>query len=86
MSIWKYDEPSRPSIPMFQCSPLTTSSYRALTPRTRLLLGAGVMAYAAFGLFASDKAEEVFGFTPTDQDRERLRAAVPSVRVVEKDG
>lgn len=43
------------------------------------------MAYAAFGLLLSDKAEEAFGFTPTQQDKERLKDIVPKVRVVEKE-
>ncbi|KAF1818992.1 uncharacterized protein K489DRAFT_413428 [Dissoconium aciculare CBS 342.82] len=58
--------------------------YRNLTPRTRLFIGGGIMAYAAFGLFASDKAEEVFGFTPTPEDKKRLEESLPTIRTVEK--
>lgn len=61
-------------------------SYRNLTPKTRLFIGVGIMAYAGFGLLASDQAEKSFGFTPTEQDRERLRTSVPKIRVVEKEG
>jgi hypothetical protein len=42
------------------------------------------MAYATFGLFASDKAEEVFGFTPTPEDKKRLEESLPTIRTVEK--
>lgn len=60
-------------------------SYRNLSPRTRLMLGGGVMAYAVFGLFISDKAEEAFGFTPTEEDKKRLREAVPKIHIIEKE-
>ncbi|KAH9829072.1 hypothetical protein Tdes44962_MAKER09186 [Teratosphaeria destructans] len=61
------------------------TSYRNLSPRTRLILGGGVMAYAVFGLFVSDKAEAALGFTPTEQDRQRLKEAMPRISVVDKD-
>lgn len=60
-------------------------SYRNLSPRTRLMLGGGVMAYAVFGLFISDRAEEAFGFTPTEEDKKRLREAVPKIHIIEKE-
>lgn len=60
-------------------------SYRNLTPRTRLLIGGGVMAYAAFGLFASDQAEQFLGWTPTDEDRKRLKEEqLPRVHMIDK--
>lgn len=43
------------------------------------------MAYATFGLFLSDKAEETFGMVPTEQDREQLREVLPKIRTVDKD-
>ncbi|KXT09862.1 hypothetical protein AC579_6748 [Pseudocercospora musae] len=43
------------------------------------------MAYATAGLFLSDKAESFFGFTPTEQDKQALKDAVPKVQFVEKD-
>lgn len=42
------------------------------------------MAYAGIGLFLSDKAEEKFGLTPTEQDREELRNALPKITTVER--
>ncbi|KAA8622457.1 hypothetical protein PtrV1_03763 [Pyrenophora tritici-repentis] len=42
------------------------------------------MAYAAAGLYLSDKAEEKFGLTPTEQDRKQLREALPRISPVEK--
>jgi hypothetical protein len=49
-----------------------------------LLIGAGVMAYATFGLLVTDKAEKTLGMEPSEEDKEELRKAVPRVRVVEK--
>lgn len=59
-------------------------SYRNLTPRTRLIIGGGVMAYAAFGLLASDQAESLLGWTATDKDRKRLKEDLPKVLVVDR--
>jgi hypothetical protein len=42
------------------------------------------MAYAGVGLFLSDKAEEKFGLTPTEKDREELRNALPKITTVER--
>lgn len=50
-----------------------------------MLIGGGVMAYAAFGLLISDKAEEALGFTPTEKDKKDLRDAVPKIHIVERE-
>jgi len=42
------------------------------------------MAYAGLALFLSDKAEEKFGLTPTEKDREELRNALPKITTVER--
>lgn len=59
-------------------------SYRALAPRTRLFIGGGIMAYAAFGLLASDQAEQLLGWTATEEDRKRLKEEMPKVHVVDR--
>lgn len=43
------------------------------------------MAYAGFGLLLSDKAEQTFGFVPTDEDRKSLREAVPKIHMVDRE-
>lgn len=53
--------------------------------RTRLFIGGGVMAYGMLGLFFSDKAEKAFGFTPTDEDKQKLKEAVPKITFVERE-
>ncbi|KAF2731636.1 hypothetical protein EJ04DRAFT_566648 [Polyplosphaeria fusca] len=59
--------------------------YRGISPKSRVLIGVGVMAYAGLGLFLSDKAEEKFGLVPTEKDKEDLRKAIPKITAVEKD-
>jgi hypothetical protein len=60
------------------------SYYRSLHPRTRMLLGAGVVLYGVAGLAISDLVEKRFGFEPTEEERKRLREVVPKVRTVER--
>jgi hypothetical protein len=55
-------------------------SYRNLHPRTRLFIGGGLVAYAAFGLMASDQIEQYLGWTATEEDRKRL----PQVHMVDR--
>jgi hypothetical protein len=50
-----------------------------------MLIGGCVMAYAAFGLLLSDRAEAAFGFTPTEEDKKNLRDAVPKIHLVERE-
>ncbi|PHH75430.1 hypothetical protein CDD83_4403 [Cordyceps sp. RAO-2017] len=60
------------------------SAYRNLSPRTRLGLGVGVLAWGLAGLYLSGRAEERFGLRPTDDDRDRLRRLEPSVVAVDR--
>ncbi|KAI6876632.1 hypothetical protein KC338_g237 [Hortaea werneckii] len=61
------------------------TSYRALSTRTRVLIGGGIMTYAVAGMFLSDKAEQFFGFEPTDQDRKRLQESIPKIHAVDRE-
>lgn len=67
------------------CELTKSRSYRNLTPRTRMLLGGGIMAWACVGLFVSDKAEQSFGFVPSEEDKRKLRDAVPRIHIVDND-
>ncbi|KAK3114108.1 hypothetical protein LTR53_007893 [Teratosphaeriaceae sp. CCFEE 6253] len=60
-------------------------SYRALSMRTRLCIGAGIMAYAGFGMLVSDKAEEALGLVPTDEEKRRLKDAMPKIHTVDRE-
>ncbi|KAK4917423.1 hypothetical protein LTR17_027070 [Elasticomyces elasticus] len=59
-------------------------SYRALPMTTKLLIGGGIMAYATFGLMASDVAEEKLGLVPTEEDKQRLKEAIPKIHAVDR--
>ncbi|KAK2737729.1 hypothetical protein FQN55_000944 [Onygenales sp. PD_40] len=48
------------------------TSYRNLSPRTRLLFGVGLVTYAAVGMWASPKVEETLGMVPSKEEQEAL--------------
>ncbi|EER40336.1 conserved hypothetical protein [Histoplasma capsulatum var. duboisii H88] len=48
------------------------SSYRNLSPRTRFLFGAGLMTYAAVGMWWSPKVEEALGMVPSKEEQADL--------------
>ncbi|KKZ63803.1 hypothetical protein EMCG_01907 [[Emmonsia] crescens] len=56
------------------------SSYRNLSPRTRLLFGAGLMAYATAGMWWSPKVEEALGMAPSQEEQAELERKL-SVKV-----
>lgn len=58
--------------------------FKSIQPKTRMMIGVGIMAYAGAGLYLSDKAEEKFGLTPTEKDKMELREAMPRISPVEK--
>lgn len=55
-------------------------SFRNLAPRTRLLVGLGIIAWGGIGLALSDTTEKKFGLEATEEDRVRLREGLPSLR------
>ncbi|KAI5795476.1 hypothetical protein DFH27DRAFT_612734 [Peziza echinospora] len=65
--------------------PTTPAKFSTLPPKTRILIGLGLIGYSAGGLLFSDAVEKVGGFTPSEEERERLRGVVPRVVVVERE-
>jgi hypothetical protein len=63
----------------------TNSKYQGLTPKTKALVGIGVMGYAVAGLYLSDTAEEKLGMKATDEDKAKLREMIPRVHTIDKD-
>lgn len=59
-------------------------SYRKIPSKTRIMLGFGIMAYGAIALSVSDKAEETLGWTATEEEKEKLRDALPRIRMVDR--
>lgn len=65
--------------------PLTwLSSYNALSPKTRVIFGVGLMINAGLALQFSDKIEGALGLKPTQQDEEKLNRALPRISTVER--
>ncbi|THW06816.1 hypothetical protein D6D25_08077 [Aureobasidium pullulans] len=80
MSLWRPSHRQSRS----HTNKIPQSYYNSLSPKTRLMVGGGAMAYACIGLFLSDTAEEKLGYTPTEEDKRKLREAMPRIRVVEE--
>ncbi|KAL2218062.1 hypothetical protein M432DRAFT_640173 [Thermoascus aurantiacus ATCC 26904] len=55
-------------------------SYRALTPKTRLLFGLGLMAWAGIGLYTEPQVERALGMVPTREEQEELERKL-SIRI-----
>ncbi|OAA54813.1 hypothetical protein SPI_08684 [Niveomyces insectorum RCEF 264] len=60
------------------------SSYRALSPRTRLGVGIGVLFWGVAGLYLSDAAADKMGMTPTEADKEALAKITPRIHVIDR--
>lgn len=73
-----------PYLPLIHFADEKSSFYNSLSPKTRLMVGGGLIGYATLGLFLSDTAEEKLGYTPTEEDKKRLREAMPRIRVVDE--
>ncbi|KAJ4292063.1 hypothetical protein N0V90_009962 [Kalmusia sp. IMI 367209] len=58
--------------------------YRGVAPKTRIVIGLGIMAYAGAGMFLSDKVEEKLGLVPTEKDKEELQQAMPRITTAER--
>ena len=75
----------RPEAVSGAAAPSSSSwAWRNLSPKTRLAVGVGVIAWGVAGLYLSDRAEEKFGYTPSDKDKEELRSWTPRIVTVEK--
>ena len=58
--------------------------YLALTPRTRIIIGLGVMAYAGVALYLSDRAEDTFDLKATEEEKKRLKDMIPKIRAIDR--
>ncbi|KAH7036273.1 hypothetical protein B0J12DRAFT_744424 [Macrophomina phaseolina] len=60
-------------------------TYRASAPKTRLILGLGLIAWGAIGLYTTDTTEKAFNMVPTEEDKKKLDQSIPKIRVVDKE-
>ena len=58
--------------------------FRALDPRTRMWIGLGIIGYSGIGILVSNGAEKHFGMVATEEDKQRLRKAVPKIATVDR--
>ncbi|KXJ92329.1 hypothetical protein Micbo1qcDRAFT_162566 [Microdochium bolleyi] len=58
-------------------------SFRNLSPKTRLGVGVGFLAWGVIGLQLTDTAERTLGLEASEQDREELCRLAPRIHVVD---
>ncbi|KAG6001355.1 hypothetical protein E4U21_004418 [Claviceps maximensis] len=63
---------------------LTTSTFKNLSPKTRLGVGIGIITWGLLGLYLSDHAERKLGYTPSEKDKEDLWKWAPTVTTVDR--
>ena len=54
-------------------------AYKNLSPKTRIGVGVAIITWGVVGLYFSDRAEERFGYMPTEKDKEELRKYTPRI-------
>jgi hypothetical protein len=74
----------RPPVLLCPQSQIPNRKYLSLAPRTRLVLGGSLIAWATIGIYVSDTSEKAFGLEATDEDRKRLQEVLPRIREVER--
>ncbi|KAL2126136.1 hypothetical protein VTI74DRAFT_1633 [Chaetomium olivicolor] len=60
-------------------------AYRNLTPKSKAIFGAGLVAWGLLGLQFSDVAEAKLGYTPTDADKAALEKMTPRIHAVPRE-
>lgn len=64
-------------------SPVRT--YRNLSPKTRMGLGATLVLWGLAGPYVSNMLGDKMGLKPTEADREALERIKPKIQVVDRD-
>lgn len=59
-------------------------SYRNLSPKTRIGLGAGLVLWGLAGPYLSDFLGDKMGFKPTESDKEALEKLKPRIEVIDR--
>ncbi|KAK0735893.1 hypothetical protein B0T21DRAFT_412482 [Apiosordaria backusii] len=60
-------------------------TYQNLSPKAKLGVGFGLVAWGLIGLQLSDKAEQKLGYTPTEQDKAELDKIIPKIHTVSRE-
>lgn len=56
-----------------------------LSPRTRMLIGLGIVGYSGIGMLVSNGLEKQFGMVASEEDKERLRKVIPKITTLDCD-
>ena len=64
--------------------PSLLRAFTNLTPRTRALIGFGLIAYASIAMYTTDAVAPSLGFDATERDRDEVKRWVPRVSVRER--
>ncbi|KFA67690.1 hypothetical protein S40285_00970 [Stachybotrys chlorohalonatus IBT 40285] len=59
-------------------------SFTNLTPRTRLAVGVGAIAWGFAGLYLTEPVADKLGYTPTEKDKAELDKMTPHIITVER--
>jgi hypothetical protein len=63
---------------------LFRSSYKALSPKTRLFVGLGLMVNAAVAMHFEDEIENFLSMKSTPEQQKKLEGNLPKVSLVER--
>jgi hypothetical protein len=59
--------------------------FTSLNPQTKIMLGCGAIAWGITGMFFTSTVESGLGLTPTEEDKEKLKKILPTIRTVDRD-
>lgn len=63
----------------------SSRSYRNLSPKSKLGVGVGMVVWGVVGLRLSEKAEDKFGYKPTEADKDALEKMTPKITVIKRE-
>lgn len=70
---------------IYQIKLTRSRAFKNLPPKTRMGVGAAIIAWGTIGLYVTDSVEKPLGFEPSEQDRQALDAVIPKISIVERD-
>lgn len=54
-----------------------------MSSKAKLGVGTAMVAWGVVGLYLSDRAEEKYGYTPSEKDKAALEDMVPKIRFID---
>lgn len=56
-----------------------------MSPKSKLGVGVGMVVWGVVGLRLSEKAEDKFGYKPTEADKDALEKMTPKITVIKRE-